>query len=87
MYVIRRSPHNPLISPINDKQWEARATFNPSPIKKGNITHVLYRALGRPDALMTPAGISTIGKALSLDGEHFQNQRQFIIPTEPWDKY
>ncbi|MEK7109364.1 MAG: hypothetical protein AAB919_02920 [Patescibacteria group bacterium] len=87
MYVIRRSPHNPLISPVNDKQWEARATFNPSPVKKGNITHVLYRALGRPDALMTPAGISTIGKALSLDGEHFQNQRQFIIPTEPWDKY
>jgi predicted GH43/DUF377 family glycosyl hydrolase len=87
MYVIRRSPHNPLISPVNDKQWESRATFNPSPVKKGSITHVLYRALGRPDALMTPAGISTIGKALSLDGHHFQNQRQFIIPQEPWEKY
>jgi predicted GH43/DUF377 family glycosyl hydrolase len=87
MYVIRRSAHNPLISPVNDKQWEARATFNPSPVKKGNITHLLYRALGRPDALMTPAGISTIGKALSLDGERFQNQRQFIIPTESWEKF
>ncbi len=87
MYVIRRSEHNPLISPVNDKQWEAQATFNPSPIKKGTILHVLYRALGRPDALMTPAGVSTIGKALSLDGEHFQNRRQFIIPTEAWDKY
>ena len=31
MYVIRRSSHNPLISPITDKQWEARGTFNPSP--------------------------------------------------------
>ena len=87
MYVIRRSTHNPLITPVNDKQWEARATFNPSPVKKGNILHILYRALGRPDALMTPAGVSTIGKALSLDGKHFQNQRQFIIPSEPWDKY
>lgn len=87
MYVIRRSAHNPLIAPVNDKQWESRATFNPSPVKVGKITHVLYRALGRPDALMTPAGISTIGKALSLDGNHFQNQRQFIIPTESWDKY
>ncbi len=87
MYVIRRSAHNPLISPVNDKQWEARATFNPSPVKKGNITHLLYRALGRPDALMTPAGISTIGKALSLDGEHYQNQRQFIIPEESWEKF
>ena len=87
MYVIRRSKHNPLIAPLNDKHWEARGTFNPSPIVKGNITHLLYRAQGRPDALMTPAGISTIGKALSLDGEHYQNRRQFIIPTEPWDKY
>lgn len=87
MYVIRRSAHNPLISPVNDKQWEARATFNPSPVKKGAVTHVLYRALGRPDALMTPAGISTIGKALSLDGSTFQNHRQFIVPTEPWEKY
>ncbi len=87
MYVVRRSQNNPLVAPIADKQWEARATFNPSPVKVGNITHILYRALGRPDALMTPAGISTIGKALSLDGEHFQNRRQFIVPEEPWEKY
>ncbi len=87
MYVIKRSGHNPLIAPIADKHWEARGTFNPSPIKKGDITHVLYRALGRPDVLMTPAGISTIGKALSLDGKRFQNRTQFIIPTEPWEKY
>jgi len=87
MYVIRRSTHNPLIAPITDKAWEARGTFNPSPVKKGNITHVFYRALGRPDALMTPAGISTIGKALSLDGKHFQNRRQFIIPEQEWERY
>ncbi len=87
MYVIRRSSHNPLISPIADKAWEARGTFNPCPIRCGNITHVLYRALGRPDALMTPAGVSTIGKALSIDGKHFQNRRQFIAPEEPWEKF
>jgi len=87
MYVIRRSSHNPFIAPVADKQWEARGTFNPSPVRIGNITHVLYRALGRPDALMTPAGISTIGKALSLDGRHFQNRRQLIVPEEEWEKY
>jgi predicted GH43/DUF377 family glycosyl hydrolase len=87
MYVIRRSSHNPILAPINDRQWEARGTFNPSPVKVGNITHVLYRALGRPDALMTPAGLSTIGKALCLDGKHFQNRRQFIIPERDWEKY
>lgn len=89
MYVIRRSSHNPLIAPITDKTWEARATFNPCPVvsPNGKITHLLYRALGRPDALMTPAGISTIGKAISLDGKHFQSRRQLIIPEEPWEKY
>lgn len=87
MYVIRRSSHNPILAPLADRHWEARGTFNPSPVKVGAITHVLYRALGRPDALMTPAGLSTIGKALSLDGKHFQNRRQFIIPEEPWEKY
>ena len=87
MYVIRRSQQNPLIAPVADHHWEARATFNPCPVQRGAITHLLYRALGRPDVLMTPAGISTIGKALSLDGEKFQNRRQFIIPEEPWEKY
>lgn len=87
MYVIRRSQHNPLISPIADKAWESRATFNPTVVVKGNITHLLYRALSRPDALMTPGGVSTIGKALSLDGERFQNRRQFIAPEEPWEKF
>jgi predicted GH43/DUF377 family glycosyl hydrolase len=87
MYVLRRSTHNPFLSPIADKHWEARATFNPSPVKRGSITHVLYRALGRPDTLMTPAGLSTIGHAISIDGKHFQNRRQFIIPEEPWEKY
>ncbi len=87
MYVIKRSGHNPLIAPVADRHWESRGTFNPTVVKKGTITHMLYRALGRPDALMTPAGVSTIGKALSLDGEHFQNRRQLIIPTEPWEKF
>jgi predicted GH43/DUF377 family glycosyl hydrolase len=87
MYVVKRSGHNPLISPVSDRPWEARGTFNPTVVKKGTITHLFYRALGRPDALMTPAGISTIGKALSLDGQHFQNRRQFIVPEAEWEKY
>ena len=87
MYVIRRSSHNPLIAPSSEKYWEAQGTFNPTPIQRGTITHLLYRALGRPDALMTPAGISTIGKALSIDGSHFQNRRQFIVPENEWEKF
>ncbi len=94
MYIVRRSSHNPLLSPIADREWEARATFNGCPINvahggKGGatVTHLLYRALGRPDALMSPAGFSTIGKALSLDGKHFHDRRQFIAPEQAWEKY
>jgi len=87
MYVIRRSSHNPLIAPANDKQWESRGTFNPSPIQAGKMTYLLYRAQSRPDALIAPGGLSTIGKAFTIDGVHFQNRRQFIVPTEEWDKY
>ncbi len=87
MYVIRRSPQNPLISPFADKQWEADGTFNGCPVQVGKFTHLLYRAQGRPDALLTPNGISTIGKAISLDGQRFQNRRQLIVPQEPWEKF
>lgn len=87
MYVIKRSQKNPLIAPINDRHWEAQGTFNPCPVMKGTMTHLLYRAQGRPDALMSPVGISTIGKALSFDGETFQNRRQFITPQEEWERF
>lgn len=87
MYVIKRSEKNPLIAPINDRHWEAQGTFNPCPVMKGTMTHLLYRAQGRPDALMSPVGISTIGKALSFDGETFQNRRQFITPQEEWERF
>ena len=87
MYVVRRSTYNPLISPIADKQWEANGTFNGSPVQVGKLTHLIYRAQGRPDALQAPGGISTIAKAISLDGQRFQNRRQFITPKEAWEKF
>ena len=87
MYVVRRSPNNPIISPIADKQWEANGTFNGCPVQVGKFTHLVYRAQGRPDALLAPSGISTIAKAVSLDGQRFQNRRQLIVPQEPWEKF
>ncbi|MBY0294394.1 hypothetical protein K2Q08_03645 [Patescibacteria group bacterium] len=87
MYVVRRSKNNPLLSPRSNTPWEARGTFNGSPIKKGNTTYLLYRAIGRPDALMSPGGLSTIGLALSTDGEKFHSHQQFITPEQPWEKY
>ena len=87
MYVIRRSTHNPIIAPDSDRGWEARGAFNPSPIQIGKETHILYRALGNPDALMAPGGISTIGHAVSGDGKHFGSRRQFVVPSTDWDRF
>lgn len=87
MFVVKRSEHNPIIAPSGSRPWEARGAFNSCAIEKGNEIHLLYRALGQSDALMTPAGISTIGSALSLDGEHFQSRRQFLVPEADWEKF
>ncbi len=87
MYVIKRSPNNPLIAPTAGKSWEARGTFNGCPVIHGKKICLLYRALGAPDALMVPGGLSTIGRAYSADGEHFHDRRQFITPAEEWDRY
>ena len=87
MFIVKRSADNPLLAPITERAWEARGSFNGCPIKRGNVTHVLYRALGRPDALMSPGGLSTIGVATTLDGKNFQNRRQLIAPKELWERF
>jgi len=86
MYVLLRDTQNPLIAPRHDHAWEYVAAFNPSPVRKETTTHLFYRALSRPDVLASPyAGRSSIGKAISLDGENFQNRTQVIIPENEWE--
>lgn len=88
MFVIRREPHNPILVPLRDRPWEARATFNPSAIRTDTGVRIYYRAFGDPDALQTPMpGISTIGTAFSEDGVHFHSRQQVIIPQEPWETF
>ncbi len=87
MYITRRAKHNPIISPLPERGWEAQGSFNASPVIVGNLTYVLYRAQGRPDPLMSPTGISTIARAVSIDGTHFQNRTQFIVPEKEWERY
>ncbi|MBI4089005.1 hypothetical protein HY415_02825 [Candidatus Kaiserbacteria bacterium] len=88
MFVIRREPDNPILSPRREHPWEARATYNPSAVRTNDGIRLYYRALGNPDALQTPtAGLSTIGTAFSEDGVHFHSRRQVIAPQEPWDAF
>lgn len=88
MFIIRREPHNPILSPQREHPWEALATFNPSVVREGNGWRMYYRALSNPVALVAPyAGQSTIGEAFSEDGLHFHSQRQLIVPEHPWEAF
>ena len=87
MYVVKRSHHNPILTPNRDNYWEAFATFNMSVLKKGKTFYGVYRAIGAPDILLTPQQISVIGIGKSKDGRHFEERAPFIIPQEEWEKY
>ncbi len=87
MFVVKRTPHNPILGPNKDHYWEAFAAFNMCPIKKGNKILGLYRAISAPDRLRTPQQISTVGIAESKDGTHFKNHSLLIEPKEEWEKY
>ncbi len=88
MFVIRREPDNPVLSPRREYPWEALATFNPSVIREENGWRMYYRALSNPAALISPfAGQSTIGEAFSEDGLHFHSRQQIIIPQEEWEEF
>lgn len=87
MYVVKRSPHNPLLIPDKQHPWEALATFNWCPIKKGRKIYALYRAISYPDPLSKPTSVSTIGIADTKDNIHFENRSQFIYPEYDFERY
>jgi predicted GH43/DUF377 family glycosyl hydrolase len=87
MYVLKRSHHNPILTPNKDNYWEAFATFNMSVIKKGKTFFGVYRAIGAEDKLLAQKQISIIASGQSKDGRHFENRKPFITPKEEWEKY
>lgn len=88
MFTVKRSPHNPILSPDPKNPDEAYAAYNPSPIKKGTLTHILYRAQTVPEKFEgTDYSCSRIMKASSKNGVHFTNRTNFIEPEESWERY
>jgi len=61
MIRLKRYVRNPIIAPIPEHEWEAKATFNPTAIYLEGKVYILYRA-------MSEDNISTIGYAVSKDG-------------------
>ncbi len=58
---------NPIIKPIVESPWEARATFNPAAIYLDEKVHILYRAFSYRNK-------SIVGYACSKDGVHIDER-------------
>ena len=58
--VFKRSRKNPLLEPIPEHDWEAKAVFNPAVIARDGHIHLLYRAT-------SPDDTSTLGYAKFSD--------------------
>ncbi len=88
MFTIKKSSHNPLLSPNTNDTWEANAVFNWCPIKDGSTTHYLYRAMSSTESYFgSNMSISTIGYTKSKKGINFLERKQFIAPEHEWEKY
>jgi predicted GH43/DUF377 family glycosyl hydrolase len=88
MFVVKRSEHNPIISPESKNSFEGFAAFNGNPIKNGSLIHILYRAQSFPEKFdNNQFSLSTICKTTSDDGVHFKNKEVFIFPENVWERY
>lgn len=88
----------PILQSRKDIFWEAKAVFNPSVIKDGNIFRMLYRTYPNNLEMTIPRvhspGIffknqaSYIGYAESVDGKKFVRRKNpFISPDTEYDQY
>ncbi len=88
MFVVKRSKQNPILTPESGNAFESFATFNGNPVMIGKKIHLLYRAQSMPERFENNQfSLSTIGQTVSLDGINFKKRKQFIEPTEVWERF
>ncbi len=88
MFTIKRSHHNPLLTPNTNDPWEAKAVFNWCPVKVGSTTHIVYRAMSSAELhLGVHMNVSSIGYTSTKNSVDFRDRRQFIFPEYEWEKY
>ncbi|MFH0943367.1 MAG: hypothetical protein V1810_04290 [Candidatus Beckwithbacteria bacterium] len=73
--IFTRSSRNPILRPNPKNDWEALKVYNPGVLYENNVYHLFYRARGK-------GGTSTIGYAISKDGEKFQRFNEPLIVSE-----
>lgn len=70
---LNRHEHNPVLSPLQIREWEQGGTFNPAAILDDeNRVHLLYRAVGAD-------GLSRMGHAMSNDGKSIEKRSQYPV--------
>lgn len=88
MINVRRFVGNPLIAPNPKNLWEARGTFNASPVEHDDKLFLLYRAESEEQTVdKNKLILSTIGIGESKDKINFTNRRQLIVPEYDFEKY
>lgn len=78
---LTRFSENPIISPIPEFAWEAKATFNPAAVYEQGKVHLIYRAMSNDDT-------SVLGYASSTDGLHIDERlkQPIYVPREDFEK-
>jgi len=76
-----RAKENPIIRPVKNHPWEAKATFNPAAIYLEGSVHIIYRA-------MSDDNTSTFGYAQSKDGIHidYRHPEPIYFPRESFEQ-
>ncbi len=77
----KRAKGNPVILPIKEHSWEAKATFNPAAIYENEKVHIIYRA-------MSENNTSVFGYASSVDGVHIESRdaEPVYVPRESFEQ-
>jgi predicted GH43/DUF377 family glycosyl hydrolase len=79
---MKRFKGNPILRPIPEHSWEARAVFNAAALYVSGRVHILYRAVGHD-------GISRLGYASLSDGYHIEDRLPSPVfePANRTEKY
>ena len=78
---LSRAKENPIITPIKERSWESKATFNPAAIFLDGQVHIVYRAQSQDNT-------SVFGYATSKDGIHidYRHQEPVYVPRESFEQ-
>lgn len=77
---LERFGGNPIIEPVTENKWEAKAVFNPGAVYLDGRVHILYRAMSEDNT-------SVMGYAVSDDGFSisYRSPEPAYVPREPFE--